>query len=72
MSGSLRNDEKKLSLGPSVGQGVYMGTSLIRKRTPLEHYRRRMSRVLGGWALSYERGTPVAFRFQEIRVQGKQ
>jgi len=40
----------------------YRGTSLIRKRTPLGPYRRPMSRVLGGWVFSYERGTPVRFR----------
>ena len=38
---------------------AYMGTSLIRKHTPLGPYRRPMPRVLGGWAFSYGRGTPV-------------
>ena len=33
---------------------------LIRKCTPLGPYRRHMSRVLGGWAFSDRRGTPVA------------
>ena len=41
----------------------YRGTSLIRKRIPLGPYRRPMSRVLkgvlGGFAFSYGRGTPV-------------
>ena len=37
----------------------YRGTSLIRKRTPLGPYRRHKPRVVGGWAFSYERGTPV-------------
>ena len=37
----------------------YKGTSLTRKRTPLGPYRRPMPRVLGGWVVSYERGTPV-------------
>ena len=34
-------------------------TSLKRKRTPLGPYRTPMPGVLGGWTLSYERGTPV-------------
>ena len=42
----------------------YRGTSLVRKCTPLGPYRRPMPRVLGGvlggWAFSYWRGTPVA------------
>jgi len=32
---------------------------LIRNHHPLGPYRRPMPRVLGGWAFSYERGTPV-------------
>ena len=38
---------------------AYRGTSLTRKRAPLEPYRRPMPRVLGGYAFSYGRGTPV-------------
>ena len=37
----------------------YRGTSLTRKHSPLGPYRRPMPRVLGGWAFSYGRGTPV-------------
>jgi len=37
-------------------RSCYRGTSLRRKRTPLGPYRRP---VLGGWAFSYGRGTPV-------------
>ena len=37
----------------------YRGTSLTRKRTPLEPYRRPIPRVLGGLMFSYGRGTPV-------------
>jgi len=40
-------------------QGLNRGTSLIRKRTSLGPYRRPMPRVLGWWAFSYGRGTPV-------------
>ena len=35
----------------------YRGTSLIRTRILLGPYRRRMPRVIGGWARSYGRGT---------------
>ena len=41
---------------------VYRGTSLTRKSTPLGPYCRpmpRVMRVIGGWAFSYGRGTPV-------------
>ena len=39
---------------------AYRGTSLIIKKRPsLGPYRSPMPRVLGGWAFSYERGTPV-------------
>ena len=49
-------------LDPKACLGVYRGTSLIRKRTPLGPYRRPMPRgVLGGWAFSHGRGTPVAW-----------
>ena len=37
----------------------YRGTSLARNHTPVGPYRRPMPRVLGCWAFSYERGTPV-------------
>ena len=37
----------------------YRVTSLIRKRTTLGPYLRRMPRVLGGGAVFHERGTPV-------------
>jgi len=37
----------------------YMGTSLIRKRTPLGPYCRPMRRVLGGWVFFYEEGSSV-------------
>ena len=37
----------------------YRGTSLTRKRAPLGPYCRPMPRVLGGWAFSHGRGTPV-------------
>jgi len=50
---------------PSESRGTepsHRGTSLIRKRTPLGPYGRPMPRVLGGWAFSYERGTPVLHR----------
>ena len=50
--------------GLSVPRRAYMGTSLIRKRTSLGPYRRPMprviGRVIGGWAFSYGRGTPVS------------
>ena len=36
-----------------------MDTSLTRKRTPPGPYRRPMPGVLGGWAFSYGRGSPV-------------
>ena len=45
----------------------YRGTSLIRKRTPLEPYRRPMPRVRGGFlgaaAVSVERGSHVDSSF---------
>ena len=37
----------------------YTGTSLTRTPLPLGPYRRPMPRVLGGWAFSCGRGTPV-------------
>ena len=42
----------------------YRGTSLIRNIPPVGPYRRTMTRIpcrpwLGGWAVSYERGTPA-------------
>ena len=53
--------------GPTVrvgGVGWYRGTSLIRKHPTLGPYSRPMPRALwwalGGGAVSYERGTPVA------------
>jgi len=36
-----------------------MATSLVRNRHPVGPHSRPMPRVLGGWAVSYERGTPV-------------
>ena len=53
-----------VSAGPNKSsRTLYRGTSRIRKRTPLEPYRRPMPRVIGGsygsWAVSYGRGTPV-------------
>ena len=49
---------------PTAGDKVaYRGTSLMRKRSSLGPYRRLMPRtprgVLGGWAFSGRRGTPV-------------
>ena len=38
---------------------AYRGTSLIRNSRPLKTYSRTMPRALGGWAFSYERGTPA-------------
>ena len=46
----------------------HRGTSLARKRTPLGPYRRPMPRVLGGWAFSYGRGTPVTNARFSLRV----
>jgi hypothetical protein len=50
-------------MGAGSGSRVYRGTSLIRKCTRPGPYRRPMSRVLGGvlggWAFSYWRSTPV-------------
>ena len=44
-------------------RGPHRGISLFRKQIPLGPYRRPMPRVLGGvlggWAFSYEQGTPV-------------
>ena len=40
----------------------YGGTSLIRHLLPLGPYRRTMPRVIGAWAFSYERSTPVSDR----------
>ena len=40
----------------------YRGSSLTGKRTPLGPYRRPMPRVLGGWAFSHERDTPVILK----------
>ena len=51
---------------PSLSRSLshYRGTSPTRKRTPRGPYRRPMPRVqggpLGGWALSYGRGTPAS------------
>ena len=46
--------------------GPYRGTSLIRNSAPLGTYRRTIPRlhtaVLGGVAVSYERGTLVLYR----------
>jgi len=53
------------NLGLMVEGLGYSGTSLIRKRLPLGHYSRHMSRALhmyggpGGVIVPYERGTPV-------------
>ena len=48
----------------SVSSGLgsvsdYRATSLIRNHPPLGPFRRPMPRVLGGWAFSYQRSTPV-------------
>ena len=50
--------------------GGYRLTSLTRKLTPLGPYRRPMPRVLGGWAFSYERGTPVGFHVSGVDELG--
>ena len=44
------------------------GSSLTRKRTPLEPYRRPMPRVLGEWASSSGRGTPVHGHTRKLSV----
>ena len=48
-----------------LGSGVYRGTSLIRHNAPLGPYSRDYAwsptAVLGGGAVSYERGTSVGF-----------
>ena len=46
---------------PSTCEGPrgYRGTSLIRNRRPLGPCSRTMPRVLGGGAVSYERGSPA-------------
>ena len=49
-----------LARPPAIHPRVsYKGTSLTGKRNPLGPYRRPVPRVLGGWAFSYGRGTPV-------------
>jgi len=48
-----RGRQMRKPLYPIDRVAPYRGTSLIRKRTPLGPYRRRMPRVLGGWAFSY-------------------
>jgi len=56
--------EQWLKHHPEAGLS-YRGTLLIRNRTPLGPYRRPILGprvVLGGWAFSYERGTPVTAR----------
>ena len=56
-----------LKIPPSPTRTLqYRGTSLTRKFTPLGPYRRPMPRVLGGRAVSYERGTPV--RVKPLRL----
>jgi hypothetical protein len=50
-----------------------MGTSPTRKRNPLGPYRKPMPRVLGGvlgvWAFSYGRGTPVGSYDQALSYE---
>ena len=50
----------------------YRGTSVIRNTPLLGPYRRPMPRVLGGvlggWAFSYERGTPVLLQGPVVSV----
>jgi len=52
----------------------YRGTSLIRTRVPLGPYSRHMSSSYGaprGWAVSYERGTPVPTVPTPCRANGR-
>ena len=50
--------------------GAYRGTSLIRNHRIIGPYSRPVSRVLGGGAVSYDRGTPVvAAAIRGVRVE---
>ena len=57
----------------AIWSKLYKGTSLTIKRTPLGPYRRPVPRVLGGflggWAVSYERGTPVLITLNVSQIQ---
>ena len=59
VQGLLLMSEAPLHAPTSWQRYMYRGTSLMTKRTPLGPYRRPVPRVLGGWAFSYGRGTPV-------------
>ena len=52
---------RRLEMVPTFPSSMCRGTSLIRKCTPLGPNRRPMPRVVGEWAFSYGRGTPVDF-----------
>ena len=47
------------SLGPSLAASCYRDTSIIRNTPPVGPYGRTMRRLLGGGAVSDDRGAPV-------------